>query len=151
MNKSKKNQTVSPKFFPIVISAVLVTGSLTVYFVGSSLGDQKARTKLPYLTAAQAQSLPNTVEPAMFTTESTIAAYAAAKEIPEVLAQEPCYCECYRMGHQSLLDCFAGTHASDCDTCLKEALFALQEHRRGKSPAQIRDRINRGAWQIVQL
>lgn len=153
MKKTKKSSSVSPMFLVLVMSVVLLVGGLTAYFdLGSSLAGQEGRINLPYLTAVQAaQSLPKTVAPETFRYKSTAAAYSAAKEIPEVLAQQPCYCECYRMGHRSLLDCFASDHASDCDTCLKEAIFAMQEHRRGKSAAQIRKGINRGAWQAIQL
>jgi hypothetical protein len=153
MKKMQKNSSVSPKFLVLIMGIVLLVGGLTIYFnLGASLAGQEAQLNLPYLTAVQAaQSLPKTVEPQTFSYKSTVAAYSAAKEIPEVLAQQPCYCECYRMGHRSLLDCFASAHASDCDTCLKEALFALQEHRRGKSAAQIRQGISRGAWQAIQL
>lgn len=154
MNRSKRQMknTVDPtSFLIIVIFAVLVIGGISGYLANETdMGDREMAP--PYLTASQAaHGLPNTVEPATFSDASTSAAYRAAREIPEVLAQQPCYCRCHRMGHRSLLDCFASTHASDCDICLKEALFALQEHHQGKTARQIRDGINRGTWQSVQL
>lgn len=39
-------------------------------------------------------------------------AYRTAAKIPEILAQEPCYCACDRVGHRSLLDCFASDHGA---------------------------------------
>ncbi len=37
--------------------------------------------------------------------------YQIAKEIPEILAQLPCFCGCEAMGHDNLLDCFVDEHA----------------------------------------
>jgi hypothetical protein len=70
-------------------------------------------------------------------------AYQAAREIPETLAQLPCYCHCDKsMGHKSLHSCFEDDHASHCAVCVAEALTAyrLQKEQR-LSAAQIRDRI----------
>lgn len=70
-------------------------------------------------------------------------AYRAAKEIPQTLAQLPCYCHCDRgMGHKSLHSCFEDDHASHCAVCVNEALLALKLEKEQKlSPAQIRDQI----------
>lgn len=38
--------------------------------------------------------------------------YRIAARIREVLVQQPCYCHCERMGHGSLLDCFASDHGA---------------------------------------
>src|SRR5687768_5930574 len=38
--------------------------------------------------------------------------YRMAGRIRGVLAQQPCYCHCDRMGHGSLLDCFATDHGA---------------------------------------
>lgn len=78
-------------------------------------------------------------------------AYAVATQIPGVLAQQPCYCNCDRMGHRSLLDCYASEHAAGCGVCLMEALFAGQLTNQGKSPASIRAEIIRGEWRNVPL
>ena len=53
--------------------------------------------------------LPNTLDPSRFRGKSK-AAYQTAKEIPEILAQMPCFCECEPFGHENLLDCFIDTH-----------------------------------------
>src|ERR1043165_639750 len=70
-------------------------------------------------------------------------AYRAAREIPQTLAQLPCYCHCDRgMGHKSLHSCYEDEHAAQCATCINEALLALKLEREHKlTPAQIRDRI----------
>lgn len=78
-------------------------------------------------------------------------AYAIAAEIPGVLAQQPCYCHCDRMGHRSLLDCYASGHAAGCGICLMEALFAGKMTRQGQDPASIRQEILRGDWRNVRL
>jgi hypothetical protein len=70
-------------------------------------------------------------------------AYRAAREIPQTLAQLPCYCHCDRgMGHKSLHSCYEDEHATQCATCINEALLALKLEKEHKlTPAQIRDRI----------
>jgi Protein of unknown function with PCYCGC motif len=83
-----------------------------------------------------------TLEPEKFT-GPVREAYRAAREIPQTLAQLPCYCHCDRgMGHKSLYSCYEDDHASHCATCINEALLALKLEKEQKlSPAQIRDRI----------
>lgn len=78
-------------------------------------------------------------------------AYAVAARISGVLAQQPCYCNCDRMGHRSLLDCYASEHAAGCGVCLMEALFASRMTGQGQSPATIRAEIIRGEWRNVRL
>lgn len=75
-------------------------------------------------------------------TRFTRAAYEAAKEIPTLLAQMPCYCHCDRgMGHKSLHSCFEDEHAAHCATCVDEALMAYRLQKQGLSPVQIRKQI----------
>ncbi len=78
-------------------------------------------------------------------------AYELATKIPKVIYQQPCYCYCDRTGHKSLHSCFEGTHAAECATCLKELYFAYAMTRKGLTPAQIRERIQRGEWRAVDL
>ncbi len=74
-------------------------------------------------------------------------AYRMAAKISPVLHQLPCYCRCDRsMGHNSLHSCFEGTHGAECSTCMKEAIFAYNETKRGLTPAQIRAEIEKGDW-----
>jgi len=70
-------------------------------------------------------------------------AYTVVREIPQTIAQLPCYCHCDReFGHKSLYSCFEDEHASHCDVCVREALLALKlEKEQRMSPAQIRDTI----------
>jgi len=78
-------------------------------------------------------------------------AYELAAKIPVVLHQQPCYCYCDRMGHNSLHSCFEGTHGAQCDTCLKELYYSYVMHKQGKTAAQIRKGIIRGDWKEVDL
>ncbi len=78
-------------------------------------------------------------------------AYELAAKIQAVLHQQPCYCYCDRMGHNSLHSCFENTHGARCDICLKELYYAYSEHQRGRTAAQIRKGIIRGDWRQVNL
>jgi len=70
-------------------------------------------------------------------------AYSVVREIPQTIAQLPCYCHCDRgFGHKSLYSCFEDDHASHCAVCVDEALLAYQLEKKEKlTAAQIRDRI----------
>jgi hypothetical protein len=54
--------------------------------------------------------LPKTLDPNLIQGEDQMG-YRIAKEIPEILAQLPCFCGCEAAGHESLLDCFVDEHA----------------------------------------
>jgi hypothetical protein len=78
-------------------------------------------------------------------------AYELAAKIPNVLHQQPCYCYCDRMGHNSLHSCFENTHGAQCDTCLKELYYSYQQHQKGKTATQIRAGIIKGDWKQIDL
>ena len=78
-------------------------------------------------------------------------AYELAAKIPNVLHQQPCYCYCDRMGHNSLHSCFEGTHGAQCSTCLKELYYSYQQNQKGKSATQIRAGIIKGEWKQIDL
>ena len=66
-----------------------------------------------HATAAAARPLPATLSPDLFAAFPVVArAYRVAKRIPAVLAQQPCYCHCDRMGHVGLLDCYRSDHGA---------------------------------------
>jgi len=88
-----------------------------------------------------ARPFPQTMDPAQFQIANFRDAYSVAKEIPDVLAQQPCYCYCQRQGHRSLLDCFKSFHATSCDICINEARLAGQLSRQGKTAEEIRGAI----------
>ena len=105
----------------------------------------------PFLQASEAAGpLLATLGPNHFADPVMREAYAVAAKMPSVLAQEPCYCWCNRIGHRSLLDCYRSEHAATCDICVKEALLAARMHDAGKTPQQIRAAIVAGEWNEVR-
>jgi len=78
-------------------------------------------------------------------------AYELAAKIPNVLHQQPCYCFCDRIGHNSLHSCFEGTHGARCSTCLKELYYSYQQNKKGKTATQIRAGIMKGEWKQIDL
>ena len=155
--KIRKSKVADWRFLATVVLVMLVVSGGIIYY-GVRMEPpppQKSGDNDPtppyFVSAAAAQPLPSTDKPSSFTNKFVAAAYRAANEIPEVLAQQPCYCYCKRRGHRSLLDCFATKHAADCDICVREAIFAQQEHKLGKSAEQIRAEIMDGAWKSIQV
>ncbi len=110
-----------------------------------------------YHAAAPAKGLPpvlsgDQLTGTYFTHPYQVVSYKIAAKIPAVLHQMPCYCRCDRaLGHKSLHSCFEGTHGAACSTCMREAVFAYEQTKLGKKPAEIRAAIERGEWQNVDL
>jgi hypothetical protein len=78
--------------------------------------------------------------------------YQEAAKISGVLYQLPCYCRCDKaLGHTSLRSCFEGLHGAECSTCAKEGFYAYQQTKLGKTPAQIRDAVNRHEFESIDL
>ncbi len=75
---------------------------------------QNIRVVPPYReSASAAKPLPELLAAAYFRNFPLVArAYQIASEIPEVIAQQPCYCYCDKFGHRSLLDCYASDHGA---------------------------------------
>jgi len=64
-------------------------------------------------SAEEAKPFPVLQDPGRYQIPVVSQAYRIAREIPEVLAQQPCYCNCGdSFGHGSLLDCFASDHGA---------------------------------------
>jgi hypothetical protein len=78
-------------------------------------------------------------------------AYELAAKIPTILHQQPCFCYCDRMGHNSLHSCFENTHGAQCAVCLKELYYTYQQHQKGKNAVQIRTGIIGGEWKSIDL
>lgn len=86
-------------------------------------------------------SLRQTLAPEIFT-GNVQHAYQVARDIPQTLAQLPCYCHCdMSKGHKSLHSCFEDEHGANCGICIGEALMASNLERQGLTDAQIRERI----------
>lgn len=94
-----------------------------------------------YEIAPDVRTLPLTLSPEIFTGNKRLA-YEAAKEIPQILAQLPCYCHCDRSeGHKSLHSCFESEHGENCGICIGEALMAYNLDKQGVPVSEIRKRI----------
>ena len=88
----------------------------------------------------------------MFTRPFQIASYKAAAKVPNVIHQLPCYCRCdMSAGHNSLHSCFESAHGAHCDMCMREAVFAYQQTKAGKTPEQIRAAIIKGDMKSLDL
>lgn len=100
-----------------------------------------AKGRVPaYYTTAPAM-LPATLSPELFTGNQKLA-YQAAKEIPQTLAQLPCYCHCDRgHNHKSLHSCFESEHGEGCGICIAEALMAHNLQKQGVAVSEIRKRV----------
>jgi hypothetical protein len=93
-------------------------------------------------TAAELKGLAPTLAPESFFGKARVA-YQAVREIPQTVAQLPCYCHCDAgFGHKSLHTCFEDDHASHCAVCVDEALLAYRLQKQdGLKPDQIRELI----------
>lgn len=148
MNRTMKSRKL--------VGAMLVFGMLAARDgfsqVPAAAEVKKAQGRVPpfYQTAEDGKPFPPTLPPEMFEKPAVARAYQVAKEIPAVLAQQPCYCSCDRIGHRSLLDCFASRHAESCLICTNEAILADRMTRAKKTPREIREAIIRGDWRLVK-
>ena len=144
------------KVVVVVLTAVVATIGVA-WLAGSNDNRQSALLRKPsteqqrneaarvpaYMTDANViQTLRPTLAPEQFFGKAR-EAYQAAREIPETLAQLPCYCYCdNNLGHKSLHTCYESDHSAHCATCINEALMAYRLQKdEGLSPAQIRERI----------
>ena len=94
-----------------------------------------------YQTEPAASSLAPTLAPEKFTGK-TQEAYRVVREVPQLIAQLPCYCYCDRgFGHKSLHSCYVDDHAAHCAVCVDEVLIAYDLQKRGLSAQQIREKI----------
>ena len=101
----------------------------------------KGRVPAYHTTAPGVGMLQPTLSPELFTGNKRLA-YQAAKDIPQILAQLPCYCHCDRgQGHKSLHSCFESEHGENCGICIGEALMAYNLHQNRVSVSEIRKQI----------
>ena len=109
---------------------------------GHGHGPVTSETPAFITDAAQLKSLAPTLSPELFNGKQKLG-YIAAREIPQTLAQLPCYCYCDKgFGHKSLHSCFVDDHAAHCAVCIDEALVALRlEKQEGLKPEEVRRRI----------
>ena len=72
-------------------------------------------------------------------------AYAAAREIPEILDGIYCHCDCAdrHSNLRSLLSCYETEMPMSCGVCSGEARTALRLHKKGKTLDEIRAAIDK--------
>ena len=113
-NKAKKEAEIKRKrslggTSLVIALALVVLVSAWVYTKGpgrSSNGEPKAPGDY---VRRETKTL---LTPALFVGKTAMA-YQVAQEIPDILDQLYCYCECDKhMGHLTLLSCFVDSHAS---------------------------------------
>jgi hypothetical protein len=95
--------------FMVILSLVIGIKETSKVFAQEE--DPKAFKTLKEKSIDPRTGLPRTLDPGLFRGRAK-AAYTIAKEIPEVLAQMPCFCECEAYGHENLLDCFIDKHGA---------------------------------------
>src|SRR5689334_1929052 len=129
------NMANMKKLTPWILTVVASTAAVFL-LLPSSAGDGH----LPD-PPADAQALAMPVKPAThFTAYPDIAeAYDIARQVPQTLDSLYCHCHCKEsMRHRSLLTCFQGEHASQCDICMGEARLAAQMMQQGRTLDEIR-------------
>jgi len=78
--------------------------------------------------------------------------YQQVSKVSSVAYQLPCNCRCDRaLGHTSLRSCFETLHGTECSTCAKEGLYAYQQTKLGKTPAQIRAGVAHHDYESIPL
>ena len=140
---SEKNQNLW-----LGIVAVLIVAGIgwTIYRDNApepAAVEQTAANALPpHPQAALDSTGGETLSPELFTDAKTKDAYAAAKEIPDVLKELPCFCGCMLShGNKNNLFCFMDEHGSACLICQDIALDARTMRRNGASVQEIQDNI----------
>ena len=139
----------------IVIFGVAAVALVSVILYSShrvAVMSQARRAAIPpfFASVAEAQPLPTTLEPDKSQEPKNQSAYTMARQKPAILAQQPCYCGCSRLGHRSLLDCFRSEHATKCSICIREANYARELDARGKCAVDIRNKIMRTDWKSLE-
>ena len=112
----------------LVLGAFAIMAGIVWFVISSNGGGSNG----PQLVA--------TLNPAAYEGRSR-EAYQAAKDIPEVLAELPCFCGCANQGHRSNLYCFRDSHGEECAMCQDIALVARAMYQQGNGVDQIRDEI----------
>jgi hypothetical protein len=101
---------------PFLILPFLILATLFLVFnlgcsprIPQETDDAKAFKVLKAKMTDPKTGLPKTLDPNLIQDQDRMG-YQIAKEIPEILAQLPCFCGCEAVGHENLLDCFVDEH-----------------------------------------
>jgi Protein of unknown function with PCYCGC motif len=138
----------------IILGCVLL-GFFTLQGAGTSGSDDKATPEVPpyHKTAPRGRDADSLKDLKQFKSDPKMnLLYGRANQVRKVLYQLPCFCKCSRyIGHTSLLSCFREKHATTCDICQKEAIYAFEQAKKGQSVDQIRQDIISGRWKEVDM
>ncbi|MBI2876545.1 MAG: hypothetical protein HYY20_06660 [Candidatus Tectomicrobia bacterium] len=114
------------KYFPAIVAVLVILGVGGSYLFARSArkapasseaqgtqGTQVATgTEAPAKVRMNLKETRPTLSPTLFAGKTAMA-YQVAREIPEVLDQLYCYCQCQEShGHKSLLTCYVDNHAA---------------------------------------
>ncbi len=129
--KSNKRRRIKKQTVWLVLGSAGVL-AVAAWFFMAGTGEQ--------LTASGAK-LVHTMDPSYFSKEPKAqAAYQAAKDMPEVLAELPCFCGCMTgLGHESILFGFRDATVSGCTFGEEVALEARDLHQKGFSIDRIKE------------
>jgi hypothetical protein len=162
MNKHKLQRRKNRAYMKVGIAGIVAVALAIVIVNGQqpvrdpaeplSLSElQRIQRGFPFFfSEEEAKPFPRTLAANLFNGFARHA-YHVAEEMPGVLSQQPCFCECRSSGHRSLLFCYTSGHAAGCDICIRETYFAERMTNEGKTPSEIRDAIIRGAWRRQRL
>ena len=123
-----------------LVIAVALTGGVWMYTTSSSRSlNHEPKAASAYVR--RETKIP--LSPALFVGKIETA-YQVAHDMPGVLDQLYCYCECDKhSGHRSLLSCYTDHHAANCDVCVNEALDGSRMMKQGYKMAEIRREVDR--------
>jgi hypothetical protein len=124
MSKNLAGQSRSPvrSVFVAFAFGFIAVAAAFIFFTRQPVSGQAPRIVPTGRSDASA-----VLDSAGFSEKQQREAYAAAREIPAVLNQLYCWCHCKEstiFHHRSLLECFESDHASQCSTCMGEAILA---------------------------
>ena len=161
MSKRKQPRLKNKPYIKVVIAGLAAVALVIIIVNGQqqqnpaeplSLSElQRIQRGFPFFfSEEEARPFPKTLASTLFNGYARHA-YRVAEEMPGVLSQQPCFCECRSSGHRSLLFCYTSGHAAGCDICIRETYLAERLTNEGQSPSDIRDAIIRGAWRRQRL
>src|SRR5258708_36500954 len=143
----KKNKLAKPTLaesksaiaFGAAFLLMCVGGIYAVYHVSSSHSVRPDLNQVPvyFKQAKDATPFPSTLDPTQFEIANVREAYSVAKEIPDVLAQQPCYCYCQRQWHRTLLDGFTTFLSPSSNISINKARSAGRLSLYGRPANQI--------------
>jgi hypothetical protein len=136
----------------VALALVLIPQQASPRSAGNSTQAINPEPVPAFHNTVPAGPLPATLSPSLFSDPIAQNAYSIAARVKKILYQQPCYCHCDRsQGHGSLLDCYVSKHAAVCGICEREDFYAYEQSHNGKTGAQIREGIERGDWQAVDM